>query len=400
MNPEKYIYLDNNATCCVSPEVEEAMVPFFQQFYGNPSSMHSFGGQVFRHIEEARRKVAALLNADPEEIVFTSCGTESDNHAIRGVFQAFPEKRHFITTKVEHPAVLMVADFLEKKGYQVTKIKVDKFGNLDLDEFRDSITSNTGLVSVMAANNETGTLFPIEEIGLICREKGIYFHTDAVQAAGKIPLDVKKIPVDLLSISGHKVHAPKGIGVLYIRRGVKLDPFILGGHQERSRRAGTENVPYIIGLGKACELALAGILEENSRVRELRDKLETGIVKKIPFTRINGNPKWRLPNTCNIGFELIEGESILLHMDKAKIAASSGSACTSGSLEPSHVLLAMDVPFSYVHGSVRFSLSRYNTEEEINYVLQVLPGIIEKLREISPFYTKEYKEKAQNWNLA
>ncbi|MBF0405804.1 MAG: cysteine desulfurase NifS [Candidatus Riflebacteria bacterium] len=393
------VYLDNNATCAVAPEVLDAMQPFFTTLYGNPSSMHTFGGQVHSYVEEARKKVAALLNAEHEEIVFTSCGTESNNHAIRGVLQALPQKKHFITTKVEHPAVLAVADYLEKNGYMITRLKVDNLGNIDLNELSSAITSDTALVSIMAANNESGTLFPIDEASKICREKGVFFHTDAVQAAGKIPLDVKKMPIDLLSISGHKLHAPKGIGVLFIRKGTPTRPFLLGGHQERNRRAGTENVPYIVGLGKACELALSHISEESEKIRLLRDKLEQGILKAIPFTRINGNPRWRLPNTTNIGFELIEGESILLHLDKARIAASSGSACTSGSLEPSHVLMAMNVPFSYIHGSVRFSFSRYNTEEDVNHVLATLPGIVEKLREISPFYTKEYKEKARNWPL-
>lgn len=386
MTEIKQVYLDNNATCMVSPGVRDAMLPFLGELYGNPSSMHSFGGKVASHVISAREKVAALLNASPEEIVFTSCGTESDNHALRGVLEANKDKKHVVITKVEHPAVLNVGRYLAKKGYRVTELPVSKSGDIDLDELKEALTPDTALVSIMAANNETGTLFPIEEIGAITREKGIIFHTDAVQAVGKIPLDLKKIPVDLLSLSGHKLHTPKGIGALYIRKGTRISPFMIGGHQENGRRAGTENVPYIIGLGQACEEAMNDIFEENNRIRKLRDKLETSLREKISHTHINGNPRWRLPNTTNIGFEFIEGEAILLHLSAAGIAASSGSACTSGSLEPSHVLMAMQVPFSYAHGSVRFSLSKFNTEEEIDYVIEKVPPIIQKLREMSPFY--------------
>ncbi|PKL47689.1 MAG: cysteine desulfurase NifS [Candidatus Riflebacteria bacterium HGW-Riflebacteria-2] len=387
MTESRQVYLDNNATCKVSPAVVEAMLPFFSELYGNPSSMHSFGGGVAEHVTQAREKVAALLNVSPEEIIFTSCGTESDNHAIRGTLEANPEKKRIVTTKVEHPAVLNVFRFLAKrKGYHVVELGVNKQGDLDLDELRDALTPDTALLSVMAANNETGTLFPIDEIGAIAREKGVIFHSDAVQAAGKIPLDLKKIPVDLLSISGHKLHTPKGIGALYIRKGTRISPFMIGGHQEHGRRAGTENVPYIIAFGKACEEAMNGIYEENNQVRQLRDKLESGLMSQIPHSYINGNPRWRLPNTTNIGFEYIEGEAILLHLSAAGIAASSGSACTSGSLEPSHVLMAMEVPFTYAHGSVRFSLSRFNTEEEIDYTLATVPPIIQRLRDMSPFY--------------
>ncbi len=390
--PVQNVYLDNNATTRVDPEVFEVMVPFFKDFYGNASSMHSFGGQVARHLEEARAKVAALINAQPEEIVFTSCGTESDNHAIRGVCEALPEKRHIITTKVEHPAVLNVCRYLGKKGYRVTELPVDKQGNLDLEALKDAITPDTAIVSVMAANNETGTLFPIDRISEICSEKRVLFHTDAVQAAGKISLDMKKMPVSLLSISGHKLHAPKGIGILYIRRGTRIAPFMLGGHQERGRRAGTENSPYIVGLGKACEIAMSEMFEENNRVRKLRDRLEKGLFESIPYAHINGNPQWRLPNTTNIGFEFIEGEAILLHLSAAGIAASSGSACTSGSLEPSHVLMAMQVPFTYAHGSVRFSLSRFNTDADIDHALKTLPEVVRTLRSMSPFYAEKLKE--------
>jgi len=395
MTSSRIVYLDNNATTAVAPEVFEAMLPFFKELYGNPSSMHTFGGQVAHHIDQARQSVAALLNAHPDEIIFTSCGTESDNQAIRGVLEAYPDKRHIVTTKVEHPAVLNTCRFLARKGYRITEIPVDKKGNLSLEALSQALTPDTAILSVMAANNETGNLFPIDEIGKIAKEKGVIFHSDAVQAAGKIPLDTKKIPVDLLALSGHKLHAPKGIGVLYIRRGTRIFPFMLGGHQERNRRAGTENVPYVVGLGKACEQAILGISEENTRVRELRDRLEKGLCERISSSYINGNPLWRLPNTTNIGFEFIEGEAILLHLSSAGIAASSGSACTSGSLEPSHVLMAMEVPFSYAHGSVRFSLSKYTTEEDIRYVLEVMPGIVQKLREMSPFFTKEARQMEQ-----
>lgn len=387
MEQVKQVYLDNNATCRVSPGVRDAMMPFFADLYGNPSSMHSFGGQVAAHVKEAREKVAALLNVSADEIIFTSCGTESDNHAIRGVIEANPDKKHIVTTKVEHPAVLNVYRFLaKKKGFRVTELGVNKQGDLNLNELKEALTPDTAILSVMAANNETGTLFPLEEIGAIAREKGVIFHTDAVQAVGKIPMDLKKIPVDLLSLSGHKLHTPKGIGALFIRRGTRIAPFMIGGHQENGRRAGTENVPYIVALGKACEEAMNDIFEENNRVRKLRDKLEEGLRSAISHTYINGNPRWRLPNTTNIGFEFIEGEAILLHLSAAGIAASSGSACTSGSLEPSHVLMAMEVPFSYAHGSVRFSLSKFTTEEEIDYAIKVVPPVIQRLRDMSPFY--------------
>jgi len=387
MSEVKQVYLDNNATCMVSPGVRDVMLPFFGELYGNPSSMHNFGGQVAVHVKTARERVAALLNVSPDEIVFTSCGTESDNHAIRGVLEANPEKRHIVTTKVEHPAVLNVYRFLaKKKGYRVTELEVSKQGDLNLDQLREALTPDTAILSVMAANNETGTLFPIDEIGAIAREKGVIFHTDAVQAVGKIPLDLKKIQCDLLSLSGHKLHTPKGIGALYIRKGTRISPFMIGGHQENGRRAGTENVPYVVALGKACEEAMNDIFDENNRVRKLRDKLEEGLLSVIRQAHINGNPRWRLPNTTNIGFEAVEGEAILLHLSAAGIAASSGSACTSGSLEPSHVLMAMQTPFSYAHGSVRFSLSKFTTEEEIDYTLKVVPPVIQKLREMSPFY--------------
>ncbi|NWF91397.1 MAG: cysteine desulfurase NifS [Syntrophaceae bacterium] len=385
----KTVYVDNNATTKVAPEVLEAMLPYFSELYGNPSSMHFFGGQVQKKMDEARAKVADFLGADPSEIVFTSCGTESDNAAILGTLDSYPEKRHFITTRVEHPAVGNVCSYLGRKGYRVTELSVDREGRLDLDELREAITEDTALVSIMYANNETGVIFPIEEIGEIVKEKGIPFHTDAVQAAGKIPLNMKKSTVDMLSISGHKLHAPKGIGVLYIRKGTRFSPFMIGGHQERGRRGGTENVPYIIGLGKACELAKMHLDEENTRVKALRDYLEEKILEKIPNTLVNGDRVNRLPNTLSVSFEYVEGESILLLLSDLGICASSGSACTSGSLEPSHVLRAMGVPFTAAHGSIRFSLSIYNTKEEMDYIIEHLPPIIQKLRDISPFW-KDY----------
>jgi cysteine desulfurase len=385
----KTVYVDNNATTRVAPEVLEEMMPYFSELYGNPSSMHFFGGQVQKKVNEAREKVADLLGADPSEIVFTSCGTESDNAAILGTLDSYPEKRHVITTRVEHPAVGNVSTYLGRKGYRVTELSVDGEGRLDLDELRESMNQETALVSIMYANNETGVIFPIEEIGEIVKAGGIPFHTDAVQAVGKIPMNLKRSTIDMLSISGHKLHAPKGIGVLYIRKGTKFSPFLIGGHQEKGRRGGTENVPYIIGLGKACELAKKNLDEENTRVKALRDYLEAKLLEKIPNTLVNGDRKNRLPNTVSVSFEYVEGESILLLLSDLGICASSGSACTSGSLEPSHVLRAMGVPFTAAHGSIRFSLSVYNTKEEMDYIIEHLPPIIQRLRDISPFW-KDY----------
>jgi cysteine desulfurase len=382
----KTVYVDNNATTKVAPEVLEVMLPFFSEYYGNPSSMHFFGGQVQKKVDEARARVADFLGAEPSEIVFTSCGTESDNAAILGTLDSYPEKRHIITTRVEHPAVGNVSTYLGRKGYRVTELSVDREGRLDLDELRESLTDGTAVVTIMYANNETGVIFPIEEIGEIVKAKGIPFHTDAVQAAGKIPLSMKKSKLDMLSISGHKLHAPKGIGVLYIRKGTKFSPFLIGGHQEKGRRGGTENVPYIIGLGKACELAKRHLDEENTKVRSLRDYLEAKLLEKIPNTLVNGDGVHRLPNTVSVSFEYVEGESILLLLSDLGICASSGSACTSGSLEPSHVLRAMGVPFTAAHGSIRFSLSIYSTKEEMDYIIEHLPPIIQRLRDISPFW--------------
>jgi cysteine desulfurase len=386
----KVIYLDNNASTRVADEVKEAMLPYLSEYYGNPSSMHTFGGQVYRRIEIAREQAAALINADPEEIIFTSCGTESDNTAIMSSLESVPHKKHIITTRVEHPAVLNFSKAMARKGYRVTFLPVDKSGKLDLDELRNSLTDSTAVVSIMFANNESGVIFPIDEIAAFVRSKGVLFHTDAVQAVGKIPVSVKDLPVDMMSISGHKIHAPKGVGALYIRRGVRFSPYIIGGHQEKGKRAGTENVASIIGFGVACELAKNHIQAINTRIIGLRDKLEKGLLATCPDARINGDIENRLPNTTNISFEYVEGEAILLRLNEYNVCASSGSACTSGSLEPSHVLRAMGVPFTAIHGSVRFSLSVYNTDEDIDSVLKIMPGIIKELRELSP-YGREVK---------
>jgi len=383
------IYVDNNATTRVAPEVIEEMLPYFGDLYGNPSSMHTFGGTVGRKVREAREKVAHLIGALPEEIVFTGCGTESDNTAINAAIESNPGKKHIVATRVEHPAVKNLFEHLSKKGYRTTFIPVDHQGRLDIDALEKSLTDDTAIVSIMWANNETGVMFPIEEITQRVRERGIVFHTDAVQTVGKIPVDVKKAGVDMLSLSGHKIHAPKGIAALYVRKGVKFTPFLIGGHQERGRRGGTENVSSIIGMGKACELAVDHLKEQAGRVKTLRDRLESGLLKGTPKALINGDREHRLPNTTSISFEYVEGESILLMMDRLGICASSGSACTSGSLEPSHVLRAMGVPFTAAHGSIRFSLSVYNTEKEIDFIIKELPPIIAKLREISPFWKPE-----------
>jgi cysteine desulfurase len=382
----KTIYVDNNATTRVAPEVVEEMTPYFSELYGNPSSMHFFGGQVQRKVEEARERVAGLIGARPQEIIFTSCGTESDNAAILSALQWNPEKRHVLTTRVEHPAVKNLVAHLKREGYRITELPVDRHGLISMEEVSRAMTDDTAIVSVMWANNETGVLFPVEEIATLAKSRGVILHTDAVQAVGKIPVNMAESQIDMLSLSGHKLHAPKGIGVLYVRRGTRFSPFVIGGHQEEGRRGGTENVPYIIGLGKACELAAANLEEKNLRIKSLRDKLENGLLEMVENSIVNGDREQRLPNTSSISFEYVEGESILLKLSDKGICASSGSACTSGSLEPSHVLRAMGVPFTAAHGSIRFSLSFYNTEEEIDYILEVMPPIIEQLREISPFW--------------
>lgn len=389
----KTIYLDNNATTKVAPEVLEVMLPYFHELYGNPSSMHSFGGQVGRKLREAREQVAALLGASADEIIFTSCGSESDNAAIRSALVSQPGKRHVVTSRVEHPAVKALCAQLANEGYRITELPVDSGGHLDMEQYRRGLTTDTAIVSLMWANNETGVIFPVEQAAEFARARGILFHTDAVQTVGKVPTNLSKTAVDMLSISGHKLHAPKGVGVLYVRRGTRFSPFLIGGHQEKGRRGGTENTPSIIGLGKACELAARNMEAENTRVKQLRDRLENEILSRVPNSRVNGDRISRLPNTSNISFEFVEGEAILLMMNEFGICASSGSACTSGSLQPSHVLRAMGVPFTMAHGSIRFSLSVYTTDEEVNFVIEKLPPIIETLRGLSPYWRagQEYR---------
>ena len=382
----RLVYADNNATTRVDDKVLEEMLPYFKEFYGNPSSVHTFGRQVSSKMDLARERVASILGADTSEIVFTSCGTESNNYAIHSSLEAHPDKKHVVTTKVEHPAVLNVCKYFGKNGYEVTELGVNNDGMLDLDELRDSIRDNTAIVSIMHANNETGVIFPIEEIGKIVKEKGVIFHCDAVQAIGKIPVNLKNSNIDLLSMSGHKLHAPKGVGVLFIRKGVRIDPLIIGGHQEDNRRSGTENVPYIIGLGKACEIAEGFVKEEQTEVRRLRDKLEKGIKDQLTHVAISGENSERLPNTSNVSFEYVEGEATLLLLDMAGIATSSGSACTTGSAEPSHVLQAMGIPPVTSRGTIRFSLSRYSTEDEVDYILEKLVPIVKRLQTLSPLF--------------
>ena len=384
---ERVIYLDNNATTRTAPEAVAAMLPYFSEYYGNASSIHKFGGRLAKVVEEGRAKVAAFLGADPSEIIFTSCGTEGDNAAILSALDVCPKRRRkIVISTVEHPAILNLGKDLERRGYTVVKIPVDSLGRLDMDRAREMIDEETAVVSVMWANNETGNLYPVEALAELAHRAGALFHTDAVQAAGKIPFKLRDMNIDMLSVSGHKFHAPKGIGALYVRRGVRFRPFVVGGHQERGRRAGTENVPYIVGMGVAAELAMANFETENNYVRKLRDDLHNRLIAAIPSVRVNGDVEHRLPNTTNLSFEYIEGESILMHMDIHGICASSGSACTTGSLEPSHVMRAMGVPYTAAHGAIRFSFSRYNTQEDVDTVVEVLPGIIEKIRAISPYW--------------
>lgn len=382
------IYLDNNATTKVAPEVLEAMLPYFKEEYANPSSVYEFAKRSNHAVREARGVLKDFYNAkDEKEIIFTSCGSESANTAIRGVLNMNKNKRHIITTKVEHPCVLNLYRSLEKEGYKVDYIGVNSNGELDLAQLEEAINEDTALVSVMYANNETGVVFPIKKISEIIKSKNSQtkFYVDAVQVTGKLPIDVQDLGVDMMGISGHKFHAPKGIGALYVNSKTLITPLIIGGHQERGKRAGTENVPYIVGMAKAAELAIDSLKYETTEIKRLRDKLEQNIVKNVFNARLNAGIINRVPNTTNIGFEYIEGELILLHLSDLGICASSGSACTSGSLEPSHVLRAMNVPFTAVHGSIRFSLSRFTTEKEIDYVCEKMPEIIEKLVRISPF---------------
>jgi cysteine desulfurase len=377
-------YFDNNATTRVAPEVVDAMLPFLREYWGNPSSTYVFGRQVGEHVDQARAKVAALINAEPREIIFTSCGTESNNSAIHSALVTQPEKRHVLTTAVEHSAITKFCDLLQKRGYTVTFLPVAPDGVLDLQQLEESIRPDTAIVSVMWANNETGVLFPAREIAAICRRKGTLFHTDAVQTPGKLKIDVRELDVDFLSLSAHKLHAPKGIGLLYVKRRVKYQPYIVGGGQERGRRGGTENVANIVAFGRAAELVMVSLPDENIRVRALRDRLEDGILAAIPGTTRNGAKEPRLPNTSNLAFDGVEAEGILMLLDQAGICASSGSACTTGSLDPSHVLTAMGCSAARARSSIRFSLGIYNTEAEVDYVLKHLPGIIAKLRANAP----------------
>ena len=397
MSSPQVIYVDNNATTAVAPEVLEAMLPFLTTNYGNPGSIHTFGGSVAKDVENARLKMAELLNADhrnPDgeatEIIFTSCGTESDNAAIWSALLTNPERKKVIASKVEHPAILNLGRELERRGYIFETIPVDGCGRIDLEALENALDDNTAVVSVMYANNEIGNIYPVEKIAGMAHKHGALFHTDAVQAVGKVPINLANSEIDMLSCSGHKLHAPKGIGVLYVRRGIRFRPFIVGGHQEKARRGGTENVASIVALGKAAELAKAGMTEEVKYLSMLRDRLEAGLLARIPRIKINGDKESRLPNTSSVSFEFIEGEAILLLMNQFGICASSGSACTTGSLEPSHVLRAMGIPYTSAHGTIRFSFSRYNTVEEVDFILEKLPPIINTLRKLSPYWKEEY----------
>lgn len=381
------IYLDNNATTMVDPAVVEEMMPFFTNQFGNPSSLHSFGNKVGLALKKARKQVQKLIGAEfDSEIIFTSCGSEADSTAILSALKAQPERKEIITTVVEHPAVLNLCEYLETEGYVVHKLAVDAKGKIDIEEYKKLLSPNVAIVSIMWANNETGTIFPVEEMATLANDAGVMFHTDAVQAVGKVPIDLENSDIHMLSLSGHKLHAPKGVGVLYLKRGTRFRPLLRGGHQERGRRAGTENVSSIIALGKACEQAAEHLAFENTQVKAMRDRLEEGILAAVPNCFVNGDQDNRLPNTASISFEYIEGEAILLLLNKVGIAASSGSACTSGSLEPSHVMMAMGIPYTAAHGTVRFSLSRYNTPEEIERVIEEVPPIVAKLRKLSPYW--------------
>lgn len=383
----KPIYFDNNATTACDPAVVAAMLPFFTEQFGNASSIHSFGNQVGQAVKAARAQVQALLGAEHDsEIIYTAGGTESDNTAILSALKAQPERNQIITTAVEHHAILALCEQLEKDGYFVHKLRVDKRGRLDMDEYKSLLNDRVAIVSAMWANNETGTIFPVEEMAELAHAQGIQFHTDAVQAVGKIPIDLKRSKIDMLSLSGHKLHAPKGIGVLYLRRGTRFRALMKGGQQERGRRPGTENAPAIIGLGCAAEMAMQSMQVEERELRYLRDKLEKGILAQVPSAYPTGDLHNRLPNTSSIAFEFVEGEGILLLLNKLGIAASSGSACTSGSLEPSHVMRAMGIPYTAAHGTIRFSLSRYNTLAEVERVIEAVPPIIAQLRKISPYW--------------
>ncbi|WMI80147.1 cysteine desulfurase NifS [Anaerotignum sp. MB30-C6] len=388
------IYMDNAATTPVRDEVLNTVIPYFKEYYGNASSVYSIAKESKKALEKAREQVAKGIGAKTDEIFFTAGGSESDNMALRGVAEALKGKgNHIITTKIEHHAILHTCEYLEKQGYEVTYLSVDEFGKISLDELEKSIRPETILISVMFANNEIGTIQPVAEIGKLAREKGVLFHTDAVQAVGHVLVDVEEMKIDLLSLSGHKLGAPKGVGAIYIRKGVPVQPLIFGGAQEKRKRAGTENIPGIVGLGKAVELAVADMEAETKRLVELRDKLISEILAKVPESRLNGHPTDRLPGNCNISFAYIEGESMLLLLDAMGIAASSGSACTSGSLDPSHVLMAIGLPHEIAHGSLRLTLDRINTPEDVEYVLNKVPDVVQKLREMSPLYEEVMNKK-------
>lgn len=381
------IYLDNNATTKVDRAVVDTMIPYFLEQYGNPSSIHKFADGVARGIKQARQQVQNLIGSEHDsEIIFTSCGTESNSTAILSALKTQPNRKEIITTTVEHPAILSLCESLEKDGYTIHRMPVDKVGRLNIEAYKKLLSDQVAIVSVMWANNETGTIFPVVEMAQMAHDAGVMFHTDAVQAVGKIPMMLQDTKIDMLSLSGHKLHAPKGIGVLYLRRGTRYRPLLRGGHQERGRRAGTENTASIVGLGKACELAMEHLEYENTHVKAMRDRLERGITEQIPHCFVTGDMYNRLPNTTDIAFEYIEGEAILMLLNKAGIAASSGSACTSGSLEPSHVMRAMDIPYTAAHGTIRFSFSRYNAMHEVDEVLKVMPGVVATLRKLSPYW--------------
>lgn len=384
------VYLDNAATTALSPRVLEAMLPYFTQYYGNPSSVHAFGREAKQGLDKARDQVAKALHCEPSEVIFTGCGTESDNTVLLGVAQRYGDKgKHIITTNVEHHAILHTCEYLEKQGYSVTYLPVDQDGLVTAEQVAAAIRPDTILVSIMFANNEVGTIMPIQEIGVVCKEKGVLFHTDAVQAVGHIPVDVQAMHIDMLSLSAHKFHGPKGVGALYCRKGIRLPSYIMGGAQERGRRAGTENVAGIVGLGAAIQLATEQLEENRANMTALRDRLMTGIQARISEVKLNGHPTNRLPNNVNFSFKYIEGESILLMLDMNGIAASSGSACTSGSLDPSHVLLALGLPHEIAHGSVRLTLGDETTEEDIDYTIDVLEKTVARLRAMSPLYKGE-----------
>jgi cysteine desulfurase len=393
MDQKRTVYMDHAATTYVKPEVLEEMIPYFTEQFGNPSSVYTLGRKSRNAIEESREKVAKALGALPDEIYFTAGGSEADNWAIKGIAYANRNKgNHIITTKIEHHAILHTCEYLEKQGFEVTYLGVDEDGLIDLEELKNSITDKTILITIMFANNEIGTIQPVEEIGKIAKERGVFFHTDAVQAVGNVEIDVKKMNIDLLSLAGHKFYGPKGIGALYIRKGIRLENLVHGGGQERKRRGGTENLPGIVGLGKAIELATSNIEAHNTKIRSMRDRLLNGIMERIPYTKLNGHPEKRLPGNINVSFEFIEGEGLLLLLDQVEIYGSTGSACSSGSLDPSHVLLAIGLPHEKAHGSLRLSLGDKNTEEDLDYVLEKLPNIVQKLREMSPLYNNFIKK--------